>query len=53
MLTGSGQIIFLAGAIDDQLALCLGSGNQIVHALSLHTAKGEQAENHYQGKRNC
>ena len=35
------------------VGLRLGSGNEIVHALSLDTADGEQAENHYQGKRNC
>ena len=53
MLTGGSQVIFFAGAVDNQLALCLGSGNQVVHALSLHAADSEQPEDHNQGQRYC
>ena len=35
MLTGSGQVLLLAGAVDGELAFGLGRGDQIVHTVKI------------------
>jgi hypothetical protein len=50
VLAGRGEVVLLAGAVDNDLALGLGRGDQIIHAVRIRGALAEHAQREDHGQ---